>query len=79
MFKGPRNKAGVGGLIRNSFGEIVEAYCLPMAAHSRLEAEMKALLEGILLAGRLGRYLWLETDAEILYHILDKGQLGRQR
>ncbi|KAG6411630.1 hypothetical protein SASPL_129714 [Salvia splendens] len=66
--------------ISNCLGEIVEAFCLPLAANSGLEAEMKALLEGILRAKSYGRHLWMETNAEILCSILDKGHiLGRQR
>ena len=75
-FGGTANMAGGGGLVRDHLGRCLEAFCSPLAAVTGLEAEVKALLEGILMAKTHGNCIWLEVDAEILCSLLDKGKLG---
>lgn len=62
--------------MRDHQGEIVEAFCTPLDANSGLEAEMKALLEGILVAKTHSNHIWMESDAEVLSSMMRKGQLG---
>ncbi|XP_042033147.1 uncharacterized protein LOC121779791 isoform X2 [Salvia splendens] len=75
-FERSGNRGGGGGLLRNYRGDLVEAFSSPLEVSSGLEAEMMALLEGILMAKAHGSYLWLESDAEILCSTLAKGLLG---
>lgn len=69
-------RAEGGGILRNHLGETLEAFCTPVSASSGLEAELEALLEGILIAKRHGNKVWLESDAEVLCSVLKKGQFG---
>ena len=75
-FEGSTNRAGGGGLLRNCFGDIVEAFCTPVKADSGWEAEVMALLEGVMMAKRHSQNIWIETDVETLGSFLEKGQLG---
>ena len=53
-FVGATGRAGGGGILRNHLGESMEAFFGPVVAFSGLEAELDALLEGIMLAKRHG-------------------------
>ena len=75
-FEGLTGRAGGGGIVRDQLGETVEAFCLPLAASSGFEAELKALLEGVEIAKRHGNNLWIETDAEIMCLLLEKRKWG---
>ena len=75
-FEGCTGRAGGGGVVRDHLGDIVEAFCTPVAASSGFEAELKSLLEGVKMAKRHGLMLWLETDAEMVRSLLEKRQLG---
>ena len=75
-FVAATSRAGGGGLLRNNLGEIVEAFCTPLEAESGWEAELMALREGVTMAKRHSRHIWIETDAETLSAHLGKGRLG---
>ncbi|XP_042059514.1 uncharacterized protein LOC121804027 [Salvia splendens] len=74
-YEGASGKAGAGGIIRNHLGDIVEGFYTPLTAASGFEAELKALLERIVIAKAHSCNLWLETDAERLFSILEKNHL----
>ena len=75
-FEGCTGRAGGGGVVRDHLGDIVEAFCTPVAASSGFEAELKSLLEGVKMAKRHSLMLWLETDVEMVQSRLEKRQLG---
>ncbi|XP_042019065.1 uncharacterized protein LOC121766899 [Salvia splendens] len=58
------NKAGGGGIIRDHSGKMLVAFCMPLDAHSALEAELMAMIQGLDIAKDFGLPIWLELDTE---------------
>ncbi|XP_041995737.1 uncharacterized protein LOC121745859 [Salvia splendens] len=77
--EGSTSRAGGEGLLRDYLGNIVEAFCTPLKVDSGWEAEVMALLEGILMAKRHTQHIWIETDAESLRLYMERGCLGPAR
>ena len=68
--------AGGGGLVRDHKGEILAAFSAGLEGSSGLEAEVSAVLLGILMAKQHGSQIWIEVDAEVVARWLATDQLG---
>ena len=63
--KGNLGPSGCNGIIRNSYGEGIMAFSLPLGTQSNHFAEAKDAYEAIKLAFDMGfRWLWLEGDSK---------------
>ncbi|XP_042027173.1 uncharacterized protein LOC121774348 [Salvia splendens] len=52
-----------GGIICNHRGALLKAFTTPLRVGSVLEAELSAVLRGLLLAKEFGTTIWIELDA----------------
>ncbi|XP_042016195.1 uncharacterized protein LOC121764206 [Salvia splendens] len=75
-FRQLTQKAGAGGVLRDSEGEILAAFSAGFEAGSGLEAEVLALLTGVILAKQYGNRIWIEADASAMVRWLSSDQLG---
>ncbi|KAL2527183.1 Uncharacterized protein Adt_12237 [Abeliophyllum distichum] len=63
-----------GGIIRDSSGQCIRAFFSFYGDCTILEAELRAILDGIILAQRLGlSVLWVESDSTLAIHCITKG------
>ena len=63
--KGNPGPSRCGGIIRNTYGEGIMAFYLPLGTQSNHFAEARATYEAIKLAFDMGfRWLWLEGDSK---------------
>ncbi|KAL2524865.1 RNase H domain-containing protein [Abeliophyllum distichum] len=66
--------ASGGGIIRDSSGQCIRAFFSFYGDCTILEAELRAILDGIILAQRLGlSVLWVESDSTLAIHCIIKG------
>ncbi|KAL2462289.1 RNase H domain-containing protein [Abeliophyllum distichum] len=66
--------ASGGGIIRDSSGQCIRAFFSFYGDCTILEAELRAILDGIILAQRLGlSVLWVESDSTLAIHCITKG------
>ncbi|KAL2492118.1 Uncharacterized protein Adt_27746 [Abeliophyllum distichum] len=70
--------ASGGGIIRDSSGQCIRAFFSFYGECTILEAELRAILDGIILAQRLGLsvlypVLWVESDSTLAIHCITKG------
>ncbi|KAL2532016.1 Uncharacterized protein Adt_05367 [Abeliophyllum distichum] len=72
-----RVKDGVasgGGIIRDLSGQCIRAFFSFYGDYTILEAELRAILDEIILAQRLGlSVLWVESDSTLAIHCITKG------
>ncbi|KAL2466229.1 RNase H domain-containing protein [Abeliophyllum distichum] len=62
------------GIIRDSSGQCIRAFFSFYGNCTILEAELRAILDGIILAQRLGlSVLWVESDSTLAIHCITKG------
>ncbi|KAL2476711.1 putative ribonuclease H protein family [Abeliophyllum distichum] len=67
--------ASGGGIIRDSSGQCIRAFFSFYGDCTILEAELRAILDGIILAQRLGlSVLWVESDSTLAIHCIHKGR-----
>lgn len=72
-----QGQAGGGGLIRNSEGEVLQAFYCNLVADSSISAELKALDCGTAILSELeGENWWIELDASVLVQILNQESGG---
>ncbi|XP_042003906.1 uncharacterized protein LOC121752882 [Salvia splendens] len=64
-------KAGGGGIVRDLAGKMLVAFATPLQAHSALEAELKAIHHGLILAKEFNHPIWLEVDCEQALNLLN--------
>lgn len=70
-------RAGGRGVIRGHDGEIVAAFSAGFeGCKSGLEAEVSAILVGVVHAKQHDNRIWIEADAEKVVHWLSSDQLG---
>ncbi|KAL2464859.1 Uncharacterized protein Adt_40710 [Abeliophyllum distichum] len=63
-----------GGIIRDSSGQYIRAFFSFYGDCTILEAELRAILDGIIMAQRLGlSVLWVESDSTLAIHCITKG------
>ncbi|KAL2531794.1 Uncharacterized protein Adt_05145 [Abeliophyllum distichum] len=66
--------ASGGGIIRDSSGQCIRAFFSFYGDCTILEAELRAIRDGIILAQRLGlSVLWVESDSTLAIHCITKG------
>ncbi|KAL2497433.1 Uncharacterized protein Adt_22983 [Abeliophyllum distichum] len=66
--------ASGGGIIRDSSGQCIRVFFSFYGECTILEAELRAILDGIILAQRLGlSVLWVESDSTLAIHCIIKG------
>ncbi|KAL2465905.1 Uncharacterized protein Adt_41756 [Abeliophyllum distichum] len=66
--------ASGGGIIRDSSGQCIRAFFSFYGDCTILEAELRAILDGIIMAQRLGlSVLWVESDSTLAIHCITKG------
>ncbi|KAL2517310.1 Uncharacterized protein Adt_13557 [Abeliophyllum distichum] len=66
--------ASGGGIIIDSSGQCIRAFFSFYGDCTILEAELRAILDGIILAQRLGlSVLWVESDSTLAIHCITKG------
>ncbi|KAL2471104.1 Uncharacterized protein Adt_39240 [Abeliophyllum distichum] len=66
--------ASGGGIIKDSSGQCIRAFFSFYGDCTILEAELRAILDGIILAQRLGlSVLWVESDSTLAIHCITKG------
>ncbi|XP_041990271.1 uncharacterized protein LOC121741533 isoform X2 [Salvia splendens] len=75
-FAAGSGQAGGGGLVRDSDGMLLGAFCTPLAATSGFEAELLALCQGLLMAKEQGDHVWIELDAAAIVTMLKSGKQG---
>ncbi|KAH6764465.1 hypothetical protein C2S51_015714 [Perilla frutescens var. frutescens] len=68
--------AAGGGLLRDHHGELLTSYCLPLQASSRFEAELRSLLQGLLLLPQTASHVWIELDAAAVVTVITSGARG---
>ena len=68
--------AGGGRVVRDHNGEILAAFAATLEAGSGLEAEVLAVLKGLILAKQYGDHIWIESDSETVVRWISTGQLG---
>ncbi|XP_042065471.1 uncharacterized protein LOC121808983 [Salvia splendens] len=69
-------RAGGGGVLRDSEGEILAAFAADLDVGSGLEAEAMALMIGVRLAKQHSNRIWIESDSETVVRWLHTGHLG---
>ncbi|KAL2491819.1 Uncharacterized protein Adt_27447 [Abeliophyllum distichum] len=66
--------ASGGGIIRDSSGQCIRAFFSFYGDCTILEAELRAILDGLILAQRLGlSVLWVESDSTLAINCITKG------
>ncbi|PKU59328.1 Putative ribonuclease H protein [Dendrobium catenatum] len=70
-------RAGAGGLIRDSLGDIMAAFAAPLQLVDVIMAELNALLMGLQLCLKIGvTFVWIEVDSLFLVQIIKDGVTG---
>src|SRR4051812_39435653 len=65
-------EAGIGGIFRDFFGNLIMGFASYLGTASFILAEAKALWLGLFFAQQLGfNSLWIESDSEIIVKLLN--------
>ncbi|KAL1557893.1 hypothetical protein AAHA92_08426 [Salvia divinorum] len=75
-FAAGSGQAGGGGLVRDSDGMLLGAFCTPLVATSGFEAELLALCQGLLMAKEHGVHVWIELDTTAIVDLLKSRKHG---
>lgn len=68
--------AAGGGLIRDYTGKLLSAFCTRFPGSSSFEAELLALLQGLILARSFSTCIWIELDAAAVVSLLSSEGFG---
>ncbi|XP_077232588.1 uncharacterized protein LOC143869923 [Tasmannia lanceolata] len=64
---------GIGGLIRNHFGEVACFFSMNVLKEEIYILEIRAICEGVAAASRLGiRHLWIEADSSFAVDVFNE-------
>ena len=69
-------KAGGGRVIRNEKGDLLAGFAVELKARTGLQAEVGAVLQGLILAKNFGNHIWIEVDGKMVANWLSSGHLG---